>query len=303
VTAGIEVVDALGRVVQLAGPARRVVSLVPSETESVVVLAGRAALVGRTEFCVEPSGAVDDVPTVGGTKSVDIDAVVRLAPDLVLANKEENTRSAVESLIDRGLTVHVSFPCTARESLAWLRSLCLLLGLDPGREAAVIDHARALEDAHRDHPSPGVRVFVPIWRDPWMTFDSRSFASDLLALSGAVNVFAGRARRYPLAAELGTAPEASAASVAERDTRYPRISLSEVIDAAPDLVLLPDEPFAFGHRDVEELMRLPVPAASDGRIWCTSGRDLFWYGVRFSAALARVCDLVSRARARQSVHT
>src|SRR5689334_20990593 len=101
----------------------RIVSLVPSETESVVALAGVERLVGRSEWCEEPRGMIERVPTVGGTKNVDVDAVIALAPDLVLANREENRKADVERLIDAGLRVHVSFPCTVIEAQEYSRTL------------------------------------------------------------------------------------------------------------------------------------------------------------------------------------
>src|SRR5688572_14735614 len=118
-------VDALGRRVVLARPAQRVVSLVPSETESVAVLApaGIGALAGRTEFCIEPRGEIEHVPTCGGTKSIDVAKVIALAPDLVLANQEESSKKEVEALIGAGLPVYVSFPCTMRESAEYVRTL------------------------------------------------------------------------------------------------------------------------------------------------------------------------------------
>src|SRR5690606_38299275 len=189
----IRTCDALGREVVLATPARRVVSLVPSETESVAVLAGPDRLVGRTSYCEEPA-SIEHVPVVGGTKRVDVDAVLGLAPDLVLANQEENGRRDVERLIEAGITVHVSFPRTVAESIGYLRALVSLLGLG-AEEGARVD---AMQASLPTAAPQGRRAFVPIWRDPWMTFDARTYANDLLAHLGVTNVFADRPRRFPL---------------------------------------------------------------------------------------------------------
>ncbi|MCB9593185.1 MAG: ABC transporter substrate-binding protein [Sandaracinaceae bacterium] len=263
--------DALGRIVALDAPARRVVSLVPSETESVVALAGVDRLVGRTEWCEEPAGTIEQVPTVGGTKDVDVDAVLALTPDLVLANQEENTRAAVERLAAAGVPVHVSFPCTVVESLAYVDRLAELLGVPPPR----------LEAPPRRHPR--VRVFAPVWRDPWMTFDGRTYASDLLAWLGADNVFAERPRRYPLAADLGAAP---ARDPGERDTRYPRATVEEIGARRPERILLPDEPFRFDESHLAEVRGWGLAA----RVELVSGKDLFWYGVRTLAAMRRLSE-------------
>ena len=269
--------DALGRELTLARPARRVVSLVPSETESVAALAGVERLVGRTSYCEEPAGAIAGVPVIGGTKNVDVDAVLALAPELVLANQEENGERDVARLIDAGLSVHVSFPRSVSASFAYLRALVALLGLGVEGEARVV----ALEAAIERPPARSRRVFVPIWRDPWMTFDARTYASDLLAHAGATNVFADRARRYPLAADLGEAPSRDAG---DRDTRYPRTRIEEIVSRSPELVLLPDEPYAFGDADVADVEAWGLDAAVER----VSGKDLFWYGVRTAGAIERL---------------
>lgn len=272
------IVDALGRAVPASPAARRVVSLVPSETETVAALDGGVErLVGRTEFCEEPAGRVEAVPVVGGTKSVDVDAVRAIGPDLVLANKEENGRRDVEALIEAGLRVHVSLPVTVQDAEALVRTVARLLGL-PAPPLAT-------PPAPRRRPAP--RVFVPIWRDPWMTSSAGTYGDSVLRRVGAVNVFAERRRRYPLRADLGRGPESDAAG---RDTRYPRITLEEIRAAAPDLVWLPDEPYRFGESDADELRAL-LPGA---RVEPISGKDLFWYGARTAGAIARLSARLDR---------
>lgn len=282
----IAVVDALGRRVELSRPARRVVSLVPSETHSVAVLRGPDAIVGRTRYCVEPPLAA---PVVGGTKDVDVDAVAALRPDLVLANKEENSRRGVEALIAAGLPVHVSFPCGVREAVEYLGVLERLLGTSGGHRRRL----SALVEDLATRPGAGVRTFVPIWVDPWMTFDGRTFASDLLELCGGVNVFADRPRRYPLAADLGRRPPLAASRVGDRDTRYPRVTLEEVLGRAPELALLPDEPYAFGPSEAAALVGAGIPAE---RVRFVSGKDLFWYGGWMLEGLPRLAAILDEAR-------
>ncbi|MFW2389102.1 MAG: helical backbone metal receptor, partial [Polyangiales bacterium] len=247
----IEVVDAIDRQVRFDRPPGRVVSLVPSETVSVADLAGVERLVGRTDYCVEPLGEVESIPSVGGTKGFDVAAVQALRPDLVLANKEENSRPLVQALIDSGLPVHVSFPCTVDESLAYLESLCVLLGVDPEQSETMGACRAATHASLRAGEGDPLPVFVPIWKDPWMTFGGGAYASDVLERCGAYNVFSGRPRRYPLAADLGRADAWDEDRVSGRDTRYPRIRLEEVVERGARAVLLPDEPYAFTERDAE----------------------------------------------------
>jgi len=283
--------DALGRDVSTAEAPRRIVSLVPSETEAVVDLVGVERLAGRTEYCIEPAGVVERVPTVGGTKKADVGAILALEPDLVLANKEENGRGDVQALVDAGLNVHVSFPWGAAEALDYLDALAVLLHADPQSEP-IVRARRAYEEAQRAlrEGSPRLRVFVPIWKGPLMTFDGRTFASDLLDLCGADNVFSDRPRRYPLAADLGRAEPLPPERVGDRDTRYPRVTLEEVADRRPDVVFLPDEPYEFGEEDVPDFA--PLGAA----VHFIDGKDIFWYGTRLGGALERTRSLIDSLR-------
>ena len=290
----IEVTDAIDRQLVLPRPPERIVSLVPSETLSVADLVGMRRLVGRTDYCVEPMGSVETIPSVGGTKGFDVEAVVSLRPDLVLANKEENSRPHVQALIASGLPVHVSFPCTVDESNEYLQTLCTLLAIDHDAAAPLSACRRAVEGARKTRAAVRVPVFVPIWKDPWMTFDERAYASDVLELCGAENVFAGRARRYPLAADTGSAEALDGERVAERDTRYPRIRLEEVAARGARAVLLPDEPYAFDADDAAAFSRLDVPAPL--AVELVDGKDLFWYGTRLAAAVEALSQIVERLR-------
>jgi hypothetical protein len=122
-----------------------------------------------------------------------------------------------------------------------------------------------------------------------MTFDARTFASDVLAHAGLENVTADRPRRYPLAADLGELAPARVA--ADRDTRYPRMRLDEAAARRPDVVLLPDEPYAFTRADAEEI-RAAMPSA---RVVFVDGKDLFWYGARAIGAPERLRSAVERS--------
>jgi len=271
-------------------PPERVVSLVPSETEAVCLLGKLAHLVGRTDYCIEPAQVVASVVSVGGTKSVDVSRVLALEPDLVLANKEENTRSTIEQLITAGMTVHVSFPTTVRASVAYLETLCVLLGVDPGSsramQACVDVIARPVADACCD-------VCVLIWKDPWMTCNEQTFASDILTMAGGRNVFGGRARRYPLAADIGTDEPLGPGRVGDRDTRYPRVTVDEIASLCPSLVLLPDEPYAFTADDGRELQEGLRARGCSAEIAYVDGKHLFWYGPRIAQAIPALAALLS----------
>src|SRR5260370_37693138 len=118
------------------------------------------------------------------------------------------------------------------------------------------------------------RAFVPIWMDPLMTVNRQTYMSDALRLGGGENVFAERERLYPLAADLGQAVPRPAGT---RDTRYPRVTLEEMVRSAPEIVLLPDEPHPFSEADAE-VFRRALPAGA--RVGRCRGRDFSWYGAQ-----------------------
>jgi ABC-type Fe3+-hydroxamate transport system substrate-binding protein len=272
-------------------PPRRVVSLVPSDTLTLFALGAGDRLVGRTSYCVEPAGQVEEIAACGGTKDTDVEAVLALAPDLVLANQEENSRRPLEELARRGAPVLVAFPRRVADGFAHVARLARILGVErePAARALIRAGYEALRAAEAAAVAEPVEVFVPIWMDPLMTFSDGTFASDLLAACGARNVFGDRARRYPLAADLGRAPALGPERVGERDTRYPRVTLDEVVARDPAVVLLPDEPHEFGEADAEVFRRaLPKRA-----VRFVDGKDLFWHGARTVEALGRLRALLA----------
>jgi ABC-type Fe3+-hydroxamate transport system substrate-binding protein len=294
----VKVQDDRGRVVALPGPPRRVVSLVPSDTLNVCALGAATALVGRTDYCVLPADVVAGVPSVGGTKNPRLEAILDLTPDLVLANQEENTRGDLEKLAQRGVRVFVAFPKRVADGLAHLARLARLFGVAGDADVKLsfkrgYEALREAEEA-RAKASP-LRTFCPIWMDPLMTIHGSTFISDMLDLAGAQNVFADRERRYPLAADLGRAKPLAPEKTEGRDTRYPRVTLEEVVARQPELVLLPDEPHPFSEEDARVFAALPIPAARRGAIVRTDGKDLCWYGARSLEGIARVRALVSES--------
>jgi ABC-type Fe3+-hydroxamate transport system substrate-binding protein len=205
-----------------------------------------SVLVGATDFCTHPAGL--EVPRVGGTKWPDLDRVEALRPDLVVANAEENRDEDVAALRAAGIPVWMTAPATVDDALDSLGRLCAVLGR-PAPDWLL--RARAV---WADPPRvPTVRAVVPIWRRPWMVLGRDTFAGDLLGRLGVENVFAGSADRYPRLAK--DAPAA--------------------VDA--DLVVFPDEPYAFTPDDGPE-------AWPQARPVFVSGRYLTWYGPSLTEA-------------------
>ncbi|MEO7111461.1 MAG: helical backbone metal receptor [Polyangiaceae bacterium] len=294
----MKISDDRGRELYFPVAPKRVVSLVPSDTLSVADLGCASALIGRTEYCELPENLVAGIPTLGGTKNANIDAISDLSPDLVLTNQEENARSDIEELARRGFRVYVAFPKRVAEGITHLAKLARIFKVerDANVRALVKQAYDAMNEAEaaRKNQTP-LRTFCPIWMDPLMTIHGATFISDMLDLAGAQNIFADRERRYPLAADLGKRAPLSKEKTAERDVRYPRVTLDEVVERAPELILLPDEPHPFSEKDADVFRALDVPAAKK-HVMHTNGKDLCWYGSRSAAGITRVRQLIDSAR-------
>src|SRR3954463_5522308 len=196
-------------------PPQRIVSLVPSDTLNVFALGAGGRLVGRTRYCVEPEEA-QGLPVVGGTKDADVEAIAELHPDLVLANQEENSRAHIERLAQLQLQIFISFPKRVGEGIAHLARLARILGVES--EPGVVKFLGVGFRAGAHRPSSTLlRTFVPIWMEPLMTVNAETFIHDALALAGGENVFADRARRYPLVADLRGEPANPARGRAPRE--------------------------------------------------------------------------------------
>ncbi|WP_150239068.1 helical backbone metal receptor [Nocardiopsis quinghaiensis] len=239
-------VDDLGNPVPLPEPVRRVVSLVPSLTEAVAHTA-RGALVGATVWCAHPADL--EVERLRGTKNPHVRRIVELAPDLVVANREENRERHVRELREAGIPVWVTDIRTVPGAFASLRRLFAACAF------ASPDWLARAEAAWSAPVPSGPRVAVPIWRDPWMWVGGDTYADDVLSRLGAVNVLAGG--------------------------RYPQLPPEEVAAAGPDVVVLPDEPYRFTADDGPDAFP-GLPSV------LVEGRDLTWYGPSMTAARERL---------------
>jgi ABC-type Fe3+-hydroxamate transport system substrate-binding protein len=229
--------DDTGRDVDVPARVERVVSIVPSLTEAVAATAP-GLLVGATAWCSHPADL--DVVRVGGTKNPDVARILELRPDLVVANAEENRAVDLDALRAAGVAVWVTAPETVPQALRSLGRMLAACRLDrPGW----LDEAQAAWAV----PPPERRrtAVVPVWRRPWMAVGRDTFTGDVLQRLGVHNALAG-------------SPE-----------RYPKVRLDEL--PPHELVVLPDEPYAFSADDGPEAFP-GVPAA------LVSGRHLTWYG-------------------------
>jgi ABC-type Fe3+-hydroxamate transport system substrate-binding protein len=277
---------------------RRIISLVPSLTEALYAFGLADRIVAITDYCVEPPELVRTKPTIGGTKNPDVRAILHLKPDLVVANVEENRKADVDALQAHGIAVFISFPQTVANALLTLRALAQVTGAE---EQACPILTRIEETFHETTSLTSgrrpIRVFCPIWKDPWMTINRETFIHDMLVICGGENIFAERERRFPLAADLGQASESHAADAERRDRRYPRVTLAEMAALMPEVILLPDEPYPFAHGDLIELESFhTLPAVCQGRIHLIDGKMVCWYWSRLDESLCALRDLLAGPR-------
>jgi ABC-type Fe3+-hydroxamate transport system substrate-binding protein len=255
----IRATDQLGHEVFLAaGKAHRIVSLVPSQTELLHALGLENEVVGITKFCIHPGDWFNNKTRVGGTKDFKIDIIRSLAPDLILANKEENTSDLIHTL-QKEFPVWTSDIHNLDDALKMIESVGVLTGKEITAANIVTGCRRNFESLKR--ASGNQRVLYMIWRNPWMCAGTDTFIHDMLRRSGFQN-----------ASDL---------------PRYPEMSLSQIAELAPDCIFLSSEPYPFKAKHIEELASM-LPKS---RIVLVDGEYFSWYGSRLIDAPAYFATL------------
>lgn len=270
----MEFLDEVSRTVSFAQTPRRIVCLVPSITETLFALGVGERVVGVTEYCTHPPDAVARVTKVGGTKDPQIETIVRLAPDIVIVNDEENRQEDFTALTERGLAVYVTAPRTVAGGIAMIERLGPVLGCQTASDAMVGRLRSLYEQVLRASAAgPRLRVFCPIWRKPWMTFNADTYADDMLWSCGAENVVRAKADRY-----FST-------------------TLEEIAVYEPEAVVLPSEPYPFTNKHFVHLKELAdTPAGRGGHFYCIDGMALCWYGPRIADGLTELSRLFAYVR-------
>jgi ABC-type Fe3+-hydroxamate transport system substrate-binding protein len=226
--------------------------------------------VGVTSYCREPRRVVAGKRRVGGEKDPDLEVIRALAPDLVIANIEENEAEHVARLRAWAIPVWVTYPRTVAEAVQMIRDLGAVTGAPAPAEALAAGLERGLaQAAARTAGRPPVPVFYAIWREPWMTVGRDTYIHDVLRVCGAASVFGDR-------------------------DRYPRVTLEEVASRRPAVILLPDEPFRFRRVHLQDFAPYAqVPAVRDGRIHLVDGKPFSWHGPRLAEALGTLPALLA----------
>lgn len=263
-----DVHDDLGRLLTLPTPPRRIASLVPSVTELLCDLGVAERLVAVTRFCTEPASVVAALPRLGGTKTADCDRLLDLHPDLVVMNSEENDRAHFTRLVEAGVPVFVSFPTSVDAVAQGVARLGAALDAE-ATAGAIANRIQQMAQALRGRVGKRRRVFCPIWRKPWMSFNADTYCHDVLALAGGDNLCAAAA------------------------TRYPEVDLDAIAAGDPEVILLPDEPYPFTTTHLPSLSALHGSTAwRRDAVHFIDGRALSWYGARTAPALLSLCGLV-----------
>lgn len=243
----MEIKDALGRTIELSSPPQRIISLVPSYTQSLFEIGAGEKLVGRTQYCIHPAYAVKNIPVVGGTKQIkDLGFIQSLQPDLILCNKEENTPEIVANL-EAICPVWVS----EIKDLADNHSFLELLGILTHCEAKVIEINEVIEFEFNtlNNITKRYSALYLIWRKPFMAAASHTFIDFILNKGGFTNVL-------------------------KAQERYPTLDTDEISKLQVDVVMLSSEPYPFKKKHIREIQQL-LPHS---KVLLVDGERFSWHG-------------------------
>lgn len=245
--------DQIGREFALDQPPERIISLVPSQTELVCDLGNESSLVGVTRFCVHPEHLREEKERVGGTKRVSFKKIRDLRPDLILCNKEENTKEMVAEL-ERIAPIHVSDISTIEDSLELISQYGVLFGkeLEANDLIKIIQQKIAKLQLQLENVAEKTVLYF-IWKDPYMVAGRNTFIDSILSLNKLRN--------------LSPKP------------RYPEIAMEEIEKLSPDLIFLSSEPFPFKDEHKKEFSTL------NANVEIVDGEFFSWYGSRLQKAM------------------
>lgn len=254
-------VDMMNRKVDLDFPPKKIISLVPSQTELLFDLGLDKEVIGITKFCVHPDKWFREKKRIGGTKKLHLDEILSLNPDLIIANKEENTQAEIEFLAQR-LPVWISDIRTIDDGLEMIRRVGDLTGKKNQALQLCDEILKGFSGLTPAYKPLSVAYFI--WKSPWMSVGNDTFIHDVTRSLGWQNVYA-------------------------HHTRYPETSIGELIQLNPDLVLLSSEPYPFKEQHIAELSAM-LPNA---KILLADGEMFSWYGSRMRLAVSYFHSLLS----------
>lgn len=246
--------DQLNRTIELTNEPKRIISLVPSQSELLWDLGLRQELVGITKFCIHPDEMYRSVSRVGGTKQLNLDKIRVLQPDLIIGNKEENEREQIETLMQE-FPVWMSDIYTYTDAIEMIKRVGELTNKARLSQLLIKETQQAFDQLSQQTLSP-LKTLYLIWREPYMAAGRHTFINDMMQRSGFDNL------------------------ISDADSRYINISIEQIKEWQPELVLLSSEPYPFTEKYVEELqVHLP-----NTKILLADGEMFSWYGSRMKYA-------------------
>ncbi len=239
--------DQMGRFVQVSFPLRKIVSLVPSQTELLIDLGLGDFLVGRTKFCIHPKGRIDTISVIGGTKNLNIDKIISLRPDIIIGNKEENRKEDIE-VLEKLFPIWMSDVNSLQDALLMIDSLSDLLGKKVEGKTLI----EKIRQGFKSIPQfPPMRILYLIWQKPYIGVAKDAFINDILTRTGFDNVL-------------------------KEQSRYPELTDNEIIELKPQVIFLSSEPYPFKEKHQKYLHGI-VP---DSKVILVDGEMFSWYGSR-----------------------
>lgn len=258
------IIDQLGRHIVMEHPPKRIVSLVPSQTELLYDLGLDDEVVGITTFCVHPNEWFENKKRVGGTKKVNYKTLEKLEPDLIIGNKEENSQAQISKMMEK-YTVWMSDVNSMHDATEMIKLLGKLTGRVE-KAASIIDKI-IMEFAALQKNKLPLRTAYLIWSSPYMVAANDTFVDSMLRRMGLLNCFSDR-------------------------TRYPEVSAAELERMHPELILLSSEPFPFKEDHVKQ-MKEQFPEA---KVMLVDGQMFSWYGSRLMNTPKYMAEIIYKLK-------
>ncbi len=261
------ITDQLGRIVTVPNQPKRIVSLVPSQTELLYDLGLTDEVVGQTLFCIHPEEMHKIKSVVGGTKNVKLDRVDALEPDLIIANKEENDKAQIEALMEK-YPVWISDIKNLDDALDMVNKVGQLVNRS-NEAGAIATNIKNAFDNFKHATTNGIagkRVLYLIWRKPWMCAGVYNFINEMMSTMGLVNALEKNAGRYP------------------------ELTSNEIATLTPDFIFLSSEPYPFKEKHMDELQAI----CPSSKIILVDGELFSWYGSRLQHSVAYFNKLIAQ---------
>jgi ABC-type Fe3+-hydroxamate transport system substrate-binding protein len=256
--------DQLGNQITLSAPPKRIVSLVPSQTELLFSLGLEEEVVGITKFCIHPNNWFHTKKKIGGTKNPHISEIISLNPDLIIANKEENRAEDV-NLLREICPVWTSDIHNLDDALKMIEQIGLLVNRKQNSEELIRDIKDQFNVIRHSHP---IKVAYLIWKNPYMSVGRDTFIHSMLTQTGFINVFADY-------------------------TRYPEITEKMLTECNADFVFLSSEPYPFKEKHIAETETLIKKKNPNGKVLIVNGEYFSWYGSRLKNAADYLSNLIN----------